>query len=141
MIKTGCPMLLPMSLSMLSSSMLNSLGFSKQSFRFFLVGSTFLILSILLLTPTAGGYAYLVGLGGSFALSAGLNLVFLQKQLPLSGKFYKNLLLVAGLLLPISLFGTMLKNLIARFFGSLFACVSIGVGVIGFTILLYFCQE
>lgn len=140
MIKTGCPMLLPMSLSMLSSSMLNSLGFSKQSFWFFLVGSTFLILSILLLTPTAGGYAYLVGMGGSFALSAGLNLVFLQKQLPLSGKFYKNLLLVAGLLLPISLFGTMLKNLIARFFGAVFACVSIGVGVIGFTVLLYFCH-
>ena len=138
MIRKGCPMLLPMSLAMLSSSILNSLGFSKQSFRFFLVGSCFLILAILLLTPSIGGYAYLVGMGGSFALSASLNLRFLQKQLPLSGNFYKKLLLVAGLLLPVSLFGTALKNLIARFFGTVFATLSIAIGVIGFTVLLYF---
>ena len=139
MIKVGCPMLLPMSLSMLSSSVLNSLGFSKNSFRFFLVGSVFLILSILLLTPSIGGYAYLVGMGGSFAISAILNLVFLHKKLALSGRFYKKLLLTTALLLPVSVFGLGLKSVLGRVFGEVFACVSIGVGVVGLVGILYFC--
>ena len=138
MIKNACPMLLPMTLAMLSSSILNSLGFAKQSFRFFLVGSTFSILSTLLLTAKLGGYAYLVGMGGSFALSAVCSLVFLHKKYPFSWKFCRNLGLIAALALPVSLFGLFLKNLFSTIFGAVFSCVTVGALLILFATLLYF---
>ena len=47
MIRNGSPILLPMSVSMLSTTILNSIGFGKQTFRFYLFGATSLILSVL----------------------------------------------------------------------------------------------
>lgn len=138
MIKNGCPILLPMTISMITTTVLNSLGFTKQTFKVFLIGSAFLIFSILLLPQAIGGYAYLVGMGGNFALTAICNLLFLQKQCPLETKFYKNLMLLCALVLPTSLLGQLLKSLISGIFGELFACVSIGFLLLFFTASLYF---
>ena len=138
MIRNCCPILLPMTISMISTTILNSLGFTKQTFKFFLVGSAFSIFCILLLPQKIGGYAHLVGMGGSFALTALCSLIFLQKRGWLDGEFYKNLLLTCALILPTSLVGQLLKSLLSGIFGDLVACVSIGGLLLGFTIALYF---
>lgn len=138
MIKNGCPILLPMTFSMISTTILNSLGFTKQTFKFFLVGSAFLIFSVLLLPQKTGGYAYLIGMGGNFALTAICNLAFLTKRFRLGEKFYKTLMLICALILPTSLLGQLLKSLLSGLFGEFFACVSIGALLLLFTTSLYF---
>lgn len=137
MIKNGSPILLPMSVCMLSNTVLNSLGFEKQTLRFYFVGASALLLSVLFLPTFLGGYAYLVGMGLNFTLTACCNLAFLQKKCPLKKSFYKRLALTVALVLPLSLFGQFVKTFCVATFGEFFAMAVIGISFLIFALLLY----
>ncbi|MBE7068050.1 MAG: hypothetical protein E7381_01975 [Clostridiales bacterium] len=142
-IKKGCIVLLPMSLGMISTGMLNSMGFEKQTFLFYALGSAVMLVCILLLPALIGAYAYVVGLGASFTLSGICNLVLLGKKCP---NFYKtakkqafSALFKATLcVLPLSLFGDLLLQLLKRVFGAFFsvALTGLAVGLITATLWL-----
>ena len=80
MLQKSGVILLPMSLTMISTSMLNAMGFEKQTFFFFFLGAGVLLLCILVLPAYCGAYAYLIGLGASYVVTAICNLFFLKKQ-------------------------------------------------------------
>ncbi len=86
MIKHSCLLLLPMSVTMISTAMLNSLGFEKQTFAFYFVGAAAMFLGVLFLPKYCGGYAYIIALGASYVLTALCNLIFLFKKCPIYGK-------------------------------------------------------
>ena len=86
LIKYSAPLLLPMSLSMISTSILNSMGFEKKTFLFYFLSAGGLLLCILFLPPFCGIYAYLIGLGVSFTLQMFFNLVLLCKVCPIFKK-------------------------------------------------------
>ena len=86
MIKKSCWILLPMSIAMISTAMLNSLGFEKQTFAFYFVGAAAMFACIFILPKYCGGYAYLIGLGACYIATAICNLVFLLKKCPIYGK-------------------------------------------------------
>ncbi|MBQ7369499.1 MAG: oligosaccharide flippase family protein [Clostridia bacterium] len=132
MIQNGSPILLPMSLSMLSTTILNAIGFEKQTFRFYFVGALALLLSVLFLPRFLGAYAYLIGMGANFTLTAFCNLFFLRKHCPLKGGFYVHLLKTIAFLLPVSLFGQALK---AFCLGKVHALL--GVGIVGAGVVLF----
>ena len=124
MITYSAPILLPMSLTMISTSMLNSMGFERQTFLFYFVGAAAMLLCILTLPAVCGVYAYLIGLGASFTLTALCNLIFLQKKCPFYQKSrgqvrVQSILLPIFLTLPITLFGKMLSNLFTHFMSAL----------------------
>lgn len=137
MIKNGSPMLLPMSLSMISTTVLNSLGFQKQTLRYYFVGALALTASILILPRYLGGYAYLVGMGLNFTLTTLCNLLFLKNKKLLPSRLIRKLLLIAAFVLPISLFGQFVKSLCVVFLGEFWACVTVGVSLCGFAVGLY----
>ncbi len=122
MITRACPMLLPMSLTMISTSILNSMGFEKQTFVFYFVGAAALLLSILLLPSVCGAYAYLIGLGSSFTATAVCNLLFLYKKCPVFGKRGRQVCVqtifpaLLGIL-PISLLGKLCDVLLSGILG------------------------
>ena len=127
MIRRSGIILLPMSLTMISSSMLNSIGFEKQTFVFFFVGAAALLLSVLILPPFCGGYAYLIGLGLSYVLTAACNLIFLYKKCP----FMKNTrgqvrdytpFFTLFAILPFSFLGQLCATLFTKFLGD-FLCI------------------
>ena len=142
MIKRSGAILLPMSLTMISSSMLNSLGFEKQTFLFFFVGAAALLLSVLILPSLCGAYAYLIGLGASYLLTAACNLVFLYKKCPFLRKregqvrdYVPFFALFA--ILPFSLLGKLCLSLSRQFAGD-FLCIVITALVVTFaTLILY----
>ncbi len=110
MIVKSCPLLLPMSLTMISTSILNSMGFEKQTFLFYFIGAAALLLCVLLLPALCGAYAYLIGLGASYVLTALCNLLFLYKKCPFLKKrrgqvWNKSTFLPLLFVLPISLLG------------------------------------
>ncbi len=80
MISVGSFLLLPMSLSMITTSMLNSLGFEKQTFIYYFIGAAGFLLCVLFLPNVCGGYAYLWGLGISFVISGACNVALLVKK-------------------------------------------------------------
>ena len=143
MIKNSCLVLLPMSMTMISTSILNSLGFEKQSFVFFFVGAAALLLSILLLPKYCGGYAYVIGLGVSYLFTGGCNLVFLYKKCPFLRKQrgqvrdYTTFLPLFAIL-PFSLLGRLCATLFKGFAGNAL-CIFLTAIVLGIaTATLYF---
>ena len=81
LIGNGCFLLLPMSLSMISTSILNSLGKEKFTFLFYFMGAGGMIALLWLLTPYLYEYAYLAALFFNFSLTAVCNLILLRKTL------------------------------------------------------------
>jgi stage V sporulation protein B len=137
MIKNGSPILLPMSLSMISTTILNSLGFQKQTLRYYFVGALALTASILFLPYYLGGYAYLVGMGLNFTLNTLCNLFFLKRRKILPHRLLQKLIFIAACVLPISLFGQFIKSLCVGFLGEFGACVTIGASICAFAVGLY----
>ena len=132
LIKNGCVILLPMSLAMMTTSMLNCMGFEKQTFFFYFVGAAGMLLCILLLPAVCGIYAYIAGFGANFALIGICNFVFLHKKCDgFFAKHGKTLLGVAaravGTLIVVFIIGFPLSKLCFRVFGAVGACFVVGL--------------
>ncbi len=121
-ISKSCVILLPMSLTMISTSMLNSVGFEKQTFVFYFFGAAALLACVLILPPVCGIYAYVVGLGASYLVTAACNLVLLYKHCRFFEKRWGQVcvrLLFPALVavLPISLFSQFTLAFCKRYLG------------------------
>lgn len=142
LIKKSCLILLPMSVTMISTSILNSLGFEKKSFLFYILSEGVMLLCILVFPAVCGIYAYVVGMGASFSLNAVLNLLYLRKKCAFLGKrrgqgrryFYSTAVFCV---LPLSLFGQFLNTLFKRFTGQIFAFCASGLCLGTMTFFLY----
>lgn len=73
-------MLLPISLTMISTSMLNSMGCEKQTLVFFLAGSAAMLLSVWFLPEYLGSGALLVGMALDYLVTAVCSLCLLRKK-------------------------------------------------------------
>ena len=141
-IRKSCPLLIPMSLTMISTGMLNSMGFEKQTFLFYFVGAATMLICILLLPPVCGVYAYVWGLSASFSINAVCNLVFLRKQCPKAQKprghvrvegVFGSLLLI----LPLSLIGQYFHTLFQVFFGEVVTLFFTAITIAAITLIAY----
>ncbi len=145
-IKKGSLVLLPMSLTMISTGMLNSMGFERQTFIYYFVGAAALLLCILLLPAVCGAYAYIWGLGASFTATALLNLVLLGKKCK---GLYKAMRKGRGqgsvqplfrallLALPLSLLGSLFSALFKKAFGQFLSAVLAGLSLAIVTLVIW----
>ena len=122
MIKYSSILLLPMSVTMITTAMLNSMGYEKHTLAFFYFGAAAMLLCILFLPAVCGVYAYLVGFGTSYALNAVCNLVLLFKKTPIyekrRGHVFVQQYLPAIIATPlIALFGEFFHSLLQHFAG------------------------
>lgn len=142
MIRKSCVILLPMSVTMITTSMLNSMDFEKQTFFFFFIGAAATMLCILFLPKYCGVYAYVIGLGVSFALNAVCNLVLLWKNKLVFQKtqgqvrvqpYFIALVSVLPLSLLGQLFDAFSRQVFGEFFSALFTALTLALA----TLLLY----
>ena len=80
MIAAGAAMLVPMSVTLISTSMLNSMGCEKHTLGIFLAGSGAMLLCTLLLPRYLGGGALLIGATLDSCITALLSLLLLRKK-------------------------------------------------------------
>ncbi len=81
-------LLIPMSISMITTSMLNSIGCEKQTLCFFLAGSAAMLLSVWFLPKYLGSGALVVGMALDYLLVSVCSLALLHKRTGLgSGKY------------------------------------------------------
>ncbi len=137
MIAVSCLMLLPMSLSMISTSILNSLHFEKQTLVFYTIGSALLILSVVFLPKYIGTYALIVGMTESFTVTALLNLRFLHKKCARKPKFVKRLLLSCACMIPCAGAGFTFYSLFNKLMPVFFSLLLSGAILLVFSFLLF----
>lgn len=73
-------LVLPMCISMMTNTVLNSMNCEKKTLLYFCIGAAATLLCIGALTPFIGVYSYVCGLGMSNIISAWLNLRLLKKK-------------------------------------------------------------
>lgn len=125
-IRNCCFMLLPMSLGMITTSALNSIGCEKQTCAFFFAGAAATLLCVWFLPQIAGIYALLIGMTASSCITMVLNFILLAKKSKEKVRFQKHTLCSAAAILPACLFGILLKNVLFRLLPTLPATLLCG---------------
>ena len=128
---------LPMSITMISTSMLNSMNMERKTLLYYLFGAAFMLLCIFFLPKYIGIYALAVGMIGQFAITAVLNLVSLGKKLKAKLDFIGFALKSFIFTVPSALFGVMLKNVLSTVCPDAVICIAGGLCVAAFNFALY----
>ncbi len=134
LIKNSAFILLPMCLTLISTGLLNSIGFEKQTFVHYFIGAAALLLCIFTLSSFLGIYAYILGLFLSFFLNASFNLILLWNKCLKSKKSREQvsvhrIFIPLFLTFPLSVFGSFLHSMLRPFLGA-------GIGLLTSALLL-----
>ncbi len=139
MIARAAALLLPMSVTMISTSILNSLGCERQTLLFFLIGSCGMLACVWFFSGKLGSDALILGMAVDHLLTAGCSLVLLRKKTGSlrSMKYFGKLLLVC---VPVTVIAVVSRKLLMRvlgFFPSLFLSVLLVFSLEGILLALF----
>lgn len=124
--------MVPMGITNISSSILNSVGLEVKSFVNYVIGGVFMFLVIIFMPQIIGIDALVVGMGVSATISAVLNLFMLRKKLGIETKIIKKLAIFALLSLPtlaITSFVSALLQHCLPLFANIVLSAMLGIGV------------
>ncbi len=125
-IRDCCFMLLPMSLGMMTNSILNSLGYEKLTCAYFFIGAAVTLSCVWFLPQLVGIYALMIGMAGSSVVTMVLNLRLIAKKSKEKVRYLKHTFIAAASMIPAILFGCMLRNLLAQLMPALPATILCG---------------
>ncbi len=130
-------LLLPMGLTMISTSILNSMNCEKYTLLFFLLGSGAMLACVWFLPQYLGSGALLAGMAADHLLTATCSLLLLRKK---TGKFRLPLLRLIGMTLPSLLAGLAVRALCMKVMGCipalLLTALTVAAAEIGLCALL-----
>ena len=109
-IRNSCFILLPTSIAMITTSILNSLGYEKQTCLYFFIGAAATVACVWFLPALVGVYAILLGTAASTAITMILNLRLIGKKSKEKVCFAKHTCLSALSIVPAILLGTCLRG-------------------------------
>jgi len=130
--------MLPMSISMITTSMLNSLSSEKKTLLYYFIGESGLIFSIYFLPKILGAGSLIAGYYFSFTVSAILNLKLLDKKCKEHIGYKRFLLAGFGFLIPSTLLGVFLRNILLTKFSYIVVLIICASVVTAFNLLFYF---
>ena len=129
--------MLPMGLSNISSSILNSLNLEVKSFVNNIIGGVVLILCVVCFSCVLGAYSLILGFFLCMSIISFLNLIKIKKEVKIKFKILKPLLLICAFSIPSSMLMLYVYNLLYLCLPS-FVCLLISafLGVVCFALLL-----
>ena len=132
--------LVPMCVSMISTTVLNSMNREKRTLIHFLIGAAAMIISILTLTKIVGVYSYMIGLALNYTITGILNLILLKK---VCGRLNYIKYTVRALIVTISscAFGMLLDGIISRYIHVIWQIIICAVACTSFSVLFLYCLE
>ena len=134
-IRNCCILLLPMGLSMITTGILNSLGYEKKTFLYYFAGAAVTLLCVWFLPQFCGIYAVVIGMGASACVTAALNLRLIAKTGKEKVRYKKYMLLATASMAPAALFAVLLRNTLAALLPSLLAALLCGAVVLAAEVL------
>ncbi len=114
-VQNSCLIMFPMSITMISTSMLNSLNLEKKTLYYYVVGAFLLLFSIYFLPKYIGIYSLVIGLSLSYITTSVFNLKLLKKTCKTKPRYNVFILTSLIFLIPSSLLGYLLKNVLLHF--------------------------
>lgn len=132
--------MLPMSLSIISTTILNSMNFEVKTLVHFFIGALVLLVSIFVLTPKIGIYAYMVGETLDLTVTAILNLRLLNKNCP-GVNYVAYTLKSLAIAIVACLFGKLTDNLLPLAFPPFWRIIISGGAVFIFACAAFFGME
>lgn len=124
----AAPLMLPMSVTMISNSLLNSMGMERRTLAYFGAGSVFLLLSVWLLPAKIGNGALIAGYLLSFTVTAVLNVRLLTRICCKKLEYLKKLVILIAITAGASAFCFLSFKILSNFFREFFACaISCGI--------------
>lgn len=121
-----------MTVSSLSTSILNSMGMENKTLLFFAIGAVLMLLCIWFLPKFIGIYSLLIGFTFVYGISAVGNLVLIRKACSDKPRFVKFLTLSAVFCIPSVLLGFMLEKLLISPLGVWFTTIIVGIFLVLF---------
>ncbi|MBQ3116679.1 MAG: oligosaccharide flippase family protein [Clostridia bacterium] len=115
------------SLSSLTTSILNSIGLEHKTLGCFIISGAFMLASAFFLPAFIGIYALLVGLSFVYGLSTILNLVLIHKHCKKKPQYLKFFFSSALFILPACAIGLVLEKLLLARLGSLLSLAVISI--------------
>ncbi len=128
--------ILPLGLTGITSSLLNSLGYEVKSMKNYILGAILLILSIWFLPKLIGINALIWGFGLLFVTTSFLNIRMLKQIIGEKLHMKKFLLLSIAFIIPSASICSLLCNLLVNIMSKFFAlAISCSIGAIFFVLL------
>ncbi len=112
-----------MSLSNISTSILNSMGLEQKTLIFYIISGIFMLLSVWFLPQFFGIYALLIGFTFIYGLTTILNLRLLSKHCKQKPQYLKFTFSSIGFVIPTIIFGFMVEKLLLPIFGVFFTFI------------------
>ena len=122
-VRNSALMMIPMSITIISTSLLNSMGFERKTLKYFLIGSLLLVISIVVLPRFMGNYALIVGYFLSYSINAICNVSLLQKVCKNKLSFNKKFIITIPICIGGCLLNYFLFNVISVFISQFFAMI------------------
>lgn len=133
----ACWVMLPMNLTQLTTSILNSLGLEFKSFWVYIVSSLFMFAAILFLPQFIDIHSIIIGMGLSGIVSTCLNFVLIKRKLQLKHRYLKNIIILTCITATIALVTKWSFNLLVIVFPSIIAIgLASAISVIAYVLLL-----
>ncbi len=126
-----------MSLSSITTSILNSMGLEHKTLIYYIISGIFMLLSIFFLPEYIGIYALLVGFTFVYGLTSVLNLILLGKHCKQKPQYLKFMVLSVILVIPTIILGLMLENLLLPILGTFLTFLGCSIIMIIFNCMLY----
>ncbi len=130
-------LMLFMSLSNITTSILNSMGLENKTLVYYIIASVFMLLCIWFLPGVLGVYSLLVGFTFVYGLTAILNLILLNRNCAEKPKYLKFTLCSILLLFPTALIGLMIEKMLLPLLGVFLCFIATSIAMIVFNCLLY----
>ncbi|MBQ3235850.1 MAG: oligosaccharide flippase family protein [Clostridia bacterium] len=136
-VQRACIIMLPMSISMITTSMLNSLNLEKKTLKYYLIGALFLVFSIYFLPKLIGVYSLVVGLLVSYAITSFCNLRLIKRTCKRPPEFSFYIAVSTMLIIPSALFGYLLKGILLKFIPLPLTVLAVSILTVIFIYLLF----
>ena len=137
-LKYASVIMIPMGLSNISSSILNSLNLEVKSFVNNIVGGVILVLCVVCFSQLIGAYALILGFGLCMLATSTLNIIMIKRCTHISLHIIKPLILSLLFCVPTTVLVKNINNVLSLFVPSFISmCFSGLVGVCCFAMLLW----
>ena len=136
-VQRACIIMLPMSITMISTSMLNSLNLEKKTLLYYSIGAVFLILCIYFLPKYIGVYSLIVGLFISYVITATCNLILIKKTCKRPPNYSLFIIASVFFIVPSALFGHLLKGILINYLPVNLSVIICSFAVVIFIYLLF----
>ncbi len=136
-VSRACIIMFPMSITLITTSMLNSLNLEKKTLLYYLIGAGVLLFCIYFLPKYIGVYSLILGLLLSYIITSTFNLILLKKTCKKPPKITAFLIASSVFIIPSTLLCYLLNGLLTLFIPKILSVIICSIVTTIFSYLFY----